>query len=184
MECLSSGEQMRLIEEQDNKRPYLDVVRSALSAAEKIDNVNIDQVDLSLRETSSLNYEVRFFFIIITPDLSKNSCIIVLLLFQEASALLGRIEYQKGNVESALRVFERIDINGITIKMKTALTFRQEPKHRRRRRRRPLPPPPMSKHAVSILFEAIFLKAKSLQRLGRFQGKVIHTIVHTPSLSY
>lgn len=62
MECLSSGEQMRLIEEQDNKRPYLDVVRSALSAAEKIDNVNIDQVDLSLRETSSLNYEVRFFF--------------------------------------------------------------------------------------------------------------------------
>ncbi|XP_018447352.1 protein NPGR2-like [Raphanus sativus] len=162
MECLSSGEQMRLLEEQDNKRPYLDVVRSALSAAEKIDNVNIDQVDLSLRETSSLNYE-------------------------EASALLGRIEYQKGNIEAALRVFERIDINGITIKMKTALTFRQEPKHRRRRRR-PLPPPPMSKHAVSILFEAIFLKAKSLQRLGRFQEAaqscgVILDIVEASSLS-
>ncbi|KAJ0250905.1 Protein NPGR2 [Hirschfeldia incana] len=127
---------MRVSEEQDLG------VSSASSSAEKLDNVNIDdEVELSLRETSSLNYE-------------------------QASALLGRIEYQKGNVEAALRVFERIDINGITVKMKTALTTKQEPKHRRRR---PLPPPPMSKHAVSILLEAIFLKAKSLQRLGRFQ---------------
>lgn len=30
--------------------------------------------------------------------------------------------------------------------------------------------PPMSIHAVSLLFEAIFLKAKSLQALGRFKG--------------
>ncbi|KAG2256523.1 hypothetical protein Bca4012_054380 [Brassica carinata] len=137
---------MRLIEEQDSKRTDLGV-SSALSAAEKLDNVNIDEVELSLRETSSsLNYE-------------------------EGSALLGRIEYQKGNIEAALRVFEGIDINGITIKMKTALTFRQEPKHRGRSKTSFAPPPPtsMSKHAVSLLFEAIFLKAKSLQRLGRFQ---------------
>ncbi|KAG2319370.1 hypothetical protein Bca52824_012583 [Brassica carinata] len=133
---------MRLIEEQDSKRTDLGV-SSALSAAEKLDNVNIDEVELSLRETSSsLNYE-------------------------EGSALLGRIEYQKGNIEAALRVFEGIDINGITIKMKTALTFRQEPKHRGRSKTSFAPPPPtsMSKHAVSLLFEAIFLKAKSLQRL-------------------
>lgn len=152
MKCLCSGEQMRLIEEED-KRSELGVgnVSSALSAAEsenakKLDNGNIEEAELSLRETSSLNYE-------------------------EARALLGRIEYQKGNIEAALRVFEGIDINGITIKMKTALTAREEKKHRRRSKGSFVAPPqpPMSKHAVSLLFEAIFLKAKSLQRLGRFQ---------------
>ena len=30
--------------------------------------------------------------------------------------------------------------------------------------------PPMSMHAVSLLFEAILLKATSLQALGRFTG--------------
>ncbi|KAH0941174.1 hypothetical protein HID58_000811 [Brassica napus] len=152
MKCLCSGEQMRLIEEED-KRSELGVgnVSSALSAAEsenakKLDNGNIEEAELSLRETSSLNYE-------------------------EARALLGRIEYQKGNIEAALRVFEGIDINGITIKMKTALTAREEKKHRRRSKGSFVAPPqpPMSKHAVSLLFEAIYLKAKSLQRLGRFQ---------------
>ncbi|CAH8322211.1 unnamed protein product [Eruca vesicaria subsp. sativa] len=152
MKCLCSGEQMRLVEEED-KRSELGVsnVSSALSAAEsenskKLDNGNIEEAELSLRETSSLNYE-------------------------EARALLGRIEYQKGNIEAALRVFEGIDISGITIKMKTALTAREERKHRRRSKSSFVAPPqpPMSKHAVSLLFEAIFLKAKSLQRLGRFQ---------------
>ncbi|ESQ54383.1 hypothetical protein EUTSA_v10024513mg [Eutrema salsugineum] len=156
MKCLCSGEQMRLREEEDKQsengvgRDYN--VSSALSAAEsenakKLDNGNIEEAELSLRETSSLNYE-------------------------EARALLGRIEYQKGNIEAALRVFEGIDINGITIKMKTALTTREEKKHRRRSKvglGAAPPPPPMSKHAISLLFEAIFLKAKSLQRLGRFQ---------------
>ncbi|KAJ0251586.1 Protein NPGR2 [Hirschfeldia incana] len=152
MKCLCSGEQMRLVEEED-KRSELGVgnVSSALSTAEsdsakKLDNGNIEEAELSLRETSSLNYE-------------------------EARALLGRIEYQKGNIEAALRVFEGIDISGITIKMKTALTAREEKKHRRRSKGSfsAPPQPPMSKHAVSLLFEAIFLKAKSLQRLGRFQ---------------
>ncbi|KAH0915542.1 hypothetical protein HID58_029988 [Brassica napus] len=124
MKCLCSGEQMRLIEKQDNNQPPDLAVNSALSAsaADKLDNVNFDELELSLRETSSLNHE-------------------------EASAFLGRIEYQKGNIEAALRVFERIDINGITIKMKTALTVRQEPKHRRRSKTSfAPPPPPMSKH--------------------------------------
>ncbi|CAA7050121.1 unnamed protein product [Microthlaspi erraticum] len=156
MQCLCSGEQMRLREEED-KQAELGAGRdyngsSALSVAEsenakKLDNGNIEEAELSLRETSSLNYE-------------------------EARALLGRIEYQKGNIEAALRVFEGIDINGITVKMKTALTAKEERKHRRRSRSNSAaapPQPPMSKHAVSLLFEAIFLKAKSLQRLGRFQ---------------
>ncbi|VYS64235.1 unnamed protein product [Arabidopsis thaliana] len=170
MKCLCSGEQMRHREEED-KKSEVGVGRdyngsSALSTAEsenakKLDNGNIEEAELSLRETSSLNYE-------------------------EARALLGRIEYQKGNIEAALRVFEGIDINGITVKMKTALTVREDRKHRRRSKGgfSTAPSPAMSKHAVSLLFEAIFLKAKSLQRLGRFQEaaescRVILDIVET-----
>ncbi|CAB81448.1 putative protein [Arabidopsis thaliana] len=157
--------------EEEDKKSEVGVGRdyngsSALSTAEsenakKLDNGNIEEAELSLRETSSLNYE-------------------------EARALLGRIEYQKGNIEAALRVFEGIDINGITVKMKTALTVREDRKHRRRSKGgfSTAPSPAMSKHAVSLLFEAIFLKAKSLQRLGRFQEaaescRVILDIVET-----
>ncbi|CAH8355551.1 unnamed protein product [Eruca vesicaria subsp. sativa] len=143
---------MRLVEEK-YKRSELGVgnVSSALSATESenaktLDNDNIEEAELSMRETSYLNHE-------------------------EVRALLGRIEYQKGNIEAALRVFEWIDISGITIKMRTALTAREEWKHRRWFKGSFVTPPqpPMSKHAVSLLFEAIFLKAKSLQSLGRFQ---------------
>ncbi|XP_010433197.1 PREDICTED: tetratricopeptide repeat protein 7A isoform X2 [Camelina sativa] len=151
MKCLCSGEQMRLREDEDKKSELSNNGNSGLSVADsenakKLDNGNIEEAELSLRETSSLNYE-------------------------EARALLGRIEYQKGNIEAALRVFEGIDINGITVKMKTALTVREERKHRRRSKGgfAATPPPSMSKHAVSLIFEAIYLKAKSLQRLGRFQ---------------
>uniref|UniRef100_A0A1J3I0C4 Tetratricopeptide repeat protein 7B n=1 Tax=Noccaea caerulescens TaxID=107243 RepID=A0A1J3I0C4_NOCCA len=156
MQCLCSGEQMRLREEEDKQaelgagRDYNGISASSVAeseSAKKLDNGNIEEAELSLRETSSLNYE-------------------------EARALLGRIEYQKGNIEAALRVFEGIDINGITVKMKTALTVKEERKHRRRSKSgsaAAAPQPPMSKHAVSLLFEAILLKAKSLQRLGRFQ---------------
>ncbi|KAK8697805.1 hypothetical protein V6N13_113940 [Hibiscus sabdariffa] len=106
----------------------------------KPDTGNIEQAELPLRESSSLNYE-------------------------EARALLGRIEYQKGNIEAALHVFEGIDIAAITPKMKLGLTRKVE----RRKRQSHDHSPPMSIHAVSLLLEAIFLKAKSLQHLQRFK---------------
>lgn len=81
--------------------------------------------------------------------------------------MLGRYEYQKGNIEAALHVFEGIDIAAVTPKMKLTLAKRGE---RRRRRSQSDVAPPMSIHAVSLLLEAIFLKAKSLQGLGRFKG--------------
>lgn len=43
--------------------------------------------------------------------------------------------------------------------------------------------PPMSMHAVSLLLEAIFLKAKSLQGLGRFGGIPSNSIA-LPNLVY
>lgn len=86
---------------------------------------------------------------------------------QEARALLGRLEYQKGNTEAALHVFEGIDIAAVIPKMKVSISRRCEPN---RRRSQSDAVPPMSMHAVSLLLEAIFLKAKSLHGLGRFGG--------------
>ncbi|KAE8685343.1 putative suppression of tumorigenicity [Hibiscus syriacus] len=102
---------------------------------------NIEEVELSLRESSSLNYE-------------------------EARALHGRIEYQKGNIEAALHEFGGINIAAITPKMKLTLSRRVE---QRKRRSHDHASPQMSIHAVSLLLEAIFLKAKSLQHLQRFR---------------
>ncbi|KAE8681755.1 putative suppression of tumorigenicity [Hibiscus syriacus] len=75
-------------------------------AEKKPETRNIQEAELFLRETSSLNYE-------------------------EARALLGRIEYQKGNIEAALHVFEGIDIAGITPKMKLTLAKRVDRRNRR-----------------------------------------------------
>lgn len=80
--------------------------------------------------------------------------------------MLGRLEYQKGNVEAALHVFEGIDIPAVIPKMKDSLATRSE---QSRRHSQSEVSPHMSVHAVSLLFEAIFLKSKSLQALGRFK---------------
>lgn len=96
---------------------------------------------------------------------------------QEARALLGRIEYQKGNIEAALHVFEGIDIAALTPKMKLTLS-RRGGQHKRQSQN--FATPQMSVHAVSLLLEAIFLKAKSLQHLRRFKGAfclMVHTFV-------
>lgn len=81
--------------------------------------------------------------------------------------MLGRFEYQKGNIEAALHVFEGIDIAAITPKMKTTLGVKVET---RKRRSHNNAIPPMSIHAVSLLLEAVFLKTKSFQILGRYKG--------------
>jgi hypothetical protein len=84
---------------------------------------------------------------------------------------LGRLEYQKGNIEAALQVFEGIDIASVSSKIKLSLSRRCE---QNRRRSQSDAAPPMSMHAISLLLEAIFLKVKSLQGLGQFEGKFLH----------
>ncbi|GFQ08104.1 hypothetical protein PHJA_002954400, partial [Phtheirospermum japonicum] len=107
----------------------------------KADTSNIEEAESSLRESGYLNYE-------------------------EARALLGRLEYQKGNVEAALRVFEGIDIGAVIPRIKMTIVRRSELPRRHSQSDNALLP--MSMHAVSLLVEAIFLKAKSLQALGRY----------------
>nr|CAD1843770.1 unnamed protein product [Ananas comosus var. bracteatus] len=107
---------------------------------QRLDTGNIEEAESSLREGVCLNYE-------------------------EARALLGRLEYQRGNIEAALQVFDGIDFSAIAPKMKIAIAKKID----RRKFRSAWDAPPMSLHAVSLLIEAIYLKTKALQDLGRFK---------------
>ncbi|KAG4135341.1 hypothetical protein ERO13_D08G209600v2 [Gossypium hirsutum] len=149
MKCLCAGEKLIKVEQMIPPSESLAVEDRSLcghsskfsNGENKPDTRNIEEAELSLRESSSLNYE-------------------------EARALLGRIEYQKGNIEAALHVFEGIDIAAIIPKMKLSLTRKVE---RRKRQSHDYAPPPMPVHTISLLLEAIFLKAQSLQHLQRFR---------------
>lgn len=162
MKCLWSEEKLReenrMIPSPESIATKDSVSRysSRAGSEQKQDTGNIEEAESSLRESGCLNYE-------------------------EARALLGRYEYQKGNIEAALHVFEGIDITSITPKMKLTLARRGG---RRKRRSQSDATPPMSMHAASLLLEAIFLKALSLQGLGRFKEaaqscKVILDIVES-----
>lgn len=94
---------------------------------------------------------------------------------QEARALLGRYEYQEGNIEAALHVFEGIDIDAMTPKIKN---FLAKSRQRHKRRSRNYTTPPMSIHTAGLLLEAILLKAKCLHVLGRFKGTLTDCLVH------
>ncbi|XP_068489359.1 protein NPGR2-like isoform X2 [Phaseolus vulgaris] len=149
IKCMCSGEQLKVDElgyssESLATRDYSASGGYSSRPGEndtKVDNTNIEEAESSLRESGYLNYE-------------------------EARALLGRLEYQKGNVEAALHVFEGIDIATVVPKIKVSISRSCEPN---RRRSQSDTHPPMSMHAVSLILEAVFLKAKSLQALGRFQ---------------
>ncbi|KAI8560822.1 hypothetical protein RHMOL_Rhmol04G0286000 [Rhododendron molle] len=148
LKCIFSGEQLRRDEiipssESLATRDYSASGYSSRAgeADIKLDTSNIEEAESSLRESGFLNYE-------------------------EARALLGRLEYQKGNVEAALHVFEGIDIAAVTSKIKIAIAKRSEIPRRHSQSDAALP---MSMHAVSLLFEAIFLKTKSFQTLGNFK---------------
>ncbi|KAK4586002.1 hypothetical protein RGQ29_023261 [Quercus rubra] len=147
MKCICSGEQLKADEMVHSSESLAtrDYSASGYSSRAgemetKVDNSNIEEAECSLRESGYLNYE-------------------------EARALLGRLEYQKGNIEAALHVFEGIDIAAVTPKMKVSISRRCE--YNRRHSQSDVAPL-MSMHAVSLLLEAIFLKAKSCQGLGRF----------------
>ncbi|KAF3681458.1 putative tetratricopeptide repeat protein 7B-like isoform X5 [Capsicum annuum] len=146
MKCFCSGEQLQIddvVPSPDSlaTKDYTTSLQSSRTGEteQNLDTGNIEEAESSLRENGALNYE-------------------------EARALLGRYEYQKGNIEAALHVFEGIDITSVTTKMKVTLANRARTQKRRSQK---YDTPPMSIHAVSLLLEAVFLKAKSLQALGR-----------------
>ncbi|KAJ0976438.1 hypothetical protein J5N97_018403 [Dioscorea zingiberensis] len=105
----------------------------------KLDEGDIQEAESSLREGLSLNYE-------------------------EARALLGRLEYQRGNVEAALRVFDGIDLQAAIQRLQPVLSEKPSSK---RNRSRTESAHSVSQHAASLVLEAIYLKSMSLHKLGK-----------------
>ncbi|XP_062204610.1 protein NPG1-like [Phragmites australis] len=110
------------------------------SSEAKVDDGNIQEAESSLREGLSLNYE-------------------------EARALLGRLEYQRGNVEAALRVFDGIDLQAAIQRFQPSLS--EKPLSKRSNKLRSDSSKSGSQHAASLVLEAIYLKSMSLQKLGK-----------------
>ncbi|KAL7590125.1 protein NPG1 [Lactuca sativa] len=100
----------------------------------KLDAGNIDEAESALREGLSLNSE-------------------------EARALLGRLEYQRGNVEAALGVFEGIDLEDAIQRLQSCSTEKIHKKSG-------LSGPHLG---ANLVLEAIYLKTKSLQKLNRIK---------------
>ncbi|CAA2993720.1 tetratricopeptide repeat 7A [Olea europaea subsp. europaea] len=105
----------------------------------KLDEGNIQEAESALRDGLSLNFE-------------------------EARALLGRLEYQRGNVEGALRVFEGIDLQAAIQRMQPPISEKQSSKKGRSRSESTHA---VLQHSASLVLEAIYLKVKSLQKLGK-----------------
>ncbi|CAJ1941965.1 unnamed protein product [Sphenostylis stenocarpa] len=71
----------------------------------------------------------------------------------EAKALIGKLEYQRGNVENALRMFDEIDVQAVIQQLQTSLSERTPVKN-------------------TLMLEAVYLKAKSLQKLDKLTEAV------------
>lgn len=88
---------------------------------------------------------------------------------QEARALLGRLEYERGNYEEALKIMEEIRASALGASL---LYFISHPSSKKKARKGANNGAAFdtSFHATSLLLEALYLKAKCLQVLGRLSG--------------
>ncbi|KAJ9567564.1 hypothetical protein OSB04_003530 [Centaurea solstitialis] len=156
MLCACSGEQFK-VEEPISRSPESlatrDFSASGISSRtgtadwdSKFEDAQVDEAESTLKEALSLNYE-------------------------EARALLGRLEYQRGNIDAALQVFYGIDIRSLSPRMIKAISDRALERNSKSKRENAVVGV-MSLHSVSLLLEAILLKAKSLQEMGRFKGRI------------
>ncbi|KAG6783938.1 hypothetical protein POTOM_009620 [Populus tomentosa] len=135
----------------------------------KLDEGNIQEAESSLREGLSLNFEVESLILILRgiPEnglFQKANLYLLSTSMKEARALLGRLEYQRGNVEAALHVFDGIDLQVAIQRLQPSFSEKQPS---RKGRSRGDSQHAVSQHSASLVLEAIYLKAKSLQKLGR-----------------
>ncbi|CAA7404251.1 unnamed protein product [Spirodela intermedia] len=147
MLCACSGEQFRFEEGPPSPESLATRDFSVCGVSSRtgewesrLEDSQVEDVESTLKETVSLNYE-------------------------EARALLGRLEFQKGNLDAALQVFRGIDIAGLKPKLTRAIVERSR-RRRARSKMEILHASVMSMHSVSLLLEAILLKSKALEGLG------------------
>ncbi|KAL8172052.1 hypothetical protein V2J09_023856 [Rumex salicifolius] len=110
--------------------------------ASKLEDDQVDEVESTLKEALSLNYE-------------------------EARALLGRMEYQKANFSAAIQLFQGIDISRLTPSMIKSIREHSRQKKPKSKGGANAVAGIISMASVSLFLEAILLKTKTLQELGR-----------------
>ncbi|CAL5011820.1 unnamed protein product [Urochloa decumbens] len=88
------------------------------------------------------------------------------LNYEESRALLGRLEFQKGNVEVALRVFDGIDLQAAIQQFQPSLSDKTPSKKGRTKSELPSSVQ-QNNNPASLVLEAIYLKSLSLQKLGK-----------------
>ncbi|KAF3674292.1 hypothetical protein FXO37_06461 [Capsicum annuum] len=93
-------------------------------------------------------------------------------LDEERRALLGKLEYQRGNFDAALQVFQGIDIRTLSLRMSKAFTERTRPL-KRCFNGDIVPAGMMSLHSVNLLLEATLLKGKSLEEFSQIKVKAV-----------
>ncbi|KAL5579829.1 hypothetical protein UlMin_012271 [Ulmus minor] len=86
---------------------------------------------------------------------------------KEALSLNYEARVRKREFDVALSVFQWIDIKGLTPRMSKAIVERTRPR-KSQSKDDIVPTSIMSLHSVSLLIEAILLKARSLEELGRY----------------
>ncbi|KAK6918494.1 hypothetical protein RJ641_016916 [Dillenia turbinata] len=108
----------------------------------KLDAGNFQDAETSLREGLSLNSE-------------------------EARVLLGKLEFQRGNVKGAFKIFEGIDLQAMIDNLQPRSFPTKAPSRRGRSRTESILPTVLS--ANSLILEGMLFKLKCLQKLGRIK---------------
>ncbi|XP_020588361.1 protein NPG1-like [Phalaenopsis equestris] len=86
------------------------------------------------------------------------------LNFEEARALLARLEYQRGNIEVTLQVLHGVDLQAAIERLQPSSS---EKVSSRRARSRAESLQMNSQPGASLILEAMYLKAASLQKIGK-----------------
>ncbi|XP_051114894.1 protein NPG1-like [Andrographis paniculata] len=95
------------------------------------------------------------------------------LTSEEARALLGRLEYKRGNTDSALRIFNDIDLQAAIQRLQQSLGERQGGSKRgRSRSSESVSSGSPSQHSTNLVLDAVFLKAKCLQKRRKFSDAI------------
>lgn len=97
-------------------------------------------------------------------DAESLLCEALALNFEEARALLGRLEYQRGNIEAALQVFHGVDFQAAIERLQHSPA---EKISSRRARSRGESLHMNLQPGANLVLEAIYLKAVSLQMIGK-----------------
>ncbi|XP_054808916.1 protein NPG1-like [Prosopis cineraria] len=83
---------------------------------------------------------------------------------EEARTLIGKLEYQRGNFASALRVFDGVDLQAALQQLQSLVSDKSSAKKARPRAESPTL---IRRHAASLMLESFYFKTKTLRKQGK-----------------